>query len=139
HHLELRKRFVYDHYVPDLNGRRYGNYHAAAALCDLAGVQPPIDLRDRAEQLKQLLNRELWNETERWYVFRDPSGKTDLRYTVQMFKLVGSRVLDNQHLQGLLGHFNEAEFLSDYGLHSMSKLDEAYDQDDVDNGGGGSC
>ncbi|HEX7010908.1 MAG TPA: hypothetical protein VF184_13080 [Phycisphaeraceae bacterium] len=139
HHLELRKRFVYDHYLPDLNGRRYDSYHAAAALCDIAGVTPPADMRRRAEQLKRLLNDELWSEADRWYVFRDPAGRTGLRYTVQMFKLIGSGVLDDKHLQGLLSHLNEDEFLSDYGLHSMSKRDEAYDQVDIDNGGGGIC
>ena len=39
---------------------------------------------------------------------------------------------------GLLSHLNEREFLSDYGLHSISKLDPAYDQVDIDHGGGGS-
>ena len=34
---------------------------------------------------------------------------------------------------------NETEFLSEYGLHSMSKLDPAYDIVDIDNGGGGIC
>ena len=38
-----------------------------------------------------------------------------------------------------MSHLNEQEFLSDYGLHSMSKLDIAYDQVDIDNGGGGNC
>jgi hypothetical protein len=38
-----------------------------------------------------------------------------------------------------LSHLNEKEFLSEYGLHSMSKQDIAYDQVDIDNGGGGIC
>jgi hypothetical protein len=56
-----------------------------------------------------------------------------------MFKLFGSRVLDAEEEAGLLGHLNnEAEFLSAYGLHSMSKTDIAYDPADIDNGGPGS-
>ena len=44
-----------------------------------------------------------------------------------------------QQEAGLLAHLNsEVEFLSEYGLHSLSKTDIAYDQVDIDNGGGGS-
>jgi hypothetical protein len=38
--------------------------------------------------------------------------KKDLRYTVQMFKLIGSPVLDPDQAKGLLTHLNETEFLS---------------------------
>ena len=56
-----------------------------------------------------------------------------------MFKLFNSPVLDDEQVSGLLSHLNEAEFLSEFGLHSMSKTDSAYDQVDIDNGGGGAC
>ena len=54
-----------------------------------------------------------------------------------MLKLLGSGVLDGEQVEGLISHLNEREFLSAFGLHSMSKLDPAYDQIDIDNGGGG--
>ena len=56
-----------------------------------------------------------------------------------MFKFINSGVIDQKERDGLVSHLNEKEFLSKYGLHSMSKTDEAYDQDDIDNGGGGIC
>jgi hypothetical protein len=56
-----------------------------------------------------------------------------------MFKLFGGGVLDAEEEAGLLSHLNETEFLSAQGLHSMSKTDVAYDQVDIDNGGGGNC
>jgi hypothetical protein len=56
---------------------------------------------------------------------------------VQMFKPIAGMALDDEELEGLISHLNEAEFLSEWGLHSMSKLDPAYDQVDIDNGGGG--
>jgi len=62
-----------------------------------------------------------------------------VRYMAQMFKLFESEVIDEEIEQGLLSHLNDEEFLSDYGLHSISKKDEAYDQVDIDNGGGGNC
>jgi hypothetical protein len=56
-----------------------------------------------------------------------------------MFKLFGSEILDKEMESGLASHLNDEEFLSAYGLHSMSKKDAAYDQLDIDNGGGGIC
>lgn len=66
-------------------------------------------------------------------------GRRDTRYTMQMYKLFASGVLDAEEEAGLMSHLNQREFLSAYGFHSMSKLDVAYDQVDIDNGGGGSC
>jgi hypothetical protein len=137
-HLELRRGHPYNHVMPDLNGRRYANYLRAAELADLSG-QPEAYLRERAEALKTLLKREMWNPQTRWFDFRDGRGRKDTRYTIQMFKLFGSGVLDAEEDAGLLGHLNQREFLSEFGLHSMSKTDAAYDAVDIDNGGGGSC
>ena len=137
-HLELRRRYAYNHVMPDLNARRYANYLRAATLCDLAR-QPAPFLRERAELLKPLLKERLWDPQARWFRFEDGKGKSELRYTVQMFKPVGGGVLDKECEQGLLSHLNDKEFLSAYGLHSLSKRDPAYDQIDIDNGGGGIC
>ncbi|MCX6622682.1 MAG: hypothetical protein NTY38_16760 [Acidobacteria bacterium] len=138
HHLELRGKLRYDYVVPDLNGRRYRNYLTAAALAKMGG-RDRSDLLERARALKALLKEKLWSPKDRWYRLLTPSGSSELRYTVQMFKLFNSAVLGEEEEAGLLSHLNEKEFLSDYGLHSMSKLDPAYDQIDIDNGGGGIC
>jgi hypothetical protein len=137
-HLELRRRYPYNHVMPDLNARRYANYLRAATLCDLAGKPAPF-LRERAQLLKPLLKERLWDAQARWFRFEDGNGKRELRYTVQMFKPIGSGVLDKECEDGLLSHLNEEEFLSTYGLHSLSKRDPGYDQLDIDNGGGGIC
>jgi len=137
-HLELRREFKYNHVMPDINGRRYNNYKRVSELCEFAG-DPQPHLMERAEALKELLKEELWNPGIQWFNFINAQGEKDLRYTIQMYKMFDSDVLDEEMEQGLLSHLNEEEFLSDYGLHSMSKKDEAYDQVDIDNGGGGIC
>ncbi|HPO14920.1 MAG TPA: hypothetical protein PLI09_15870 [Candidatus Hydrogenedentes bacterium] len=137
-HLELRRGFPYNHVMPDLNGRRYMNYLMGDALCTLMGKPAPY-LKERTEALKKLLKQELWDSEHKWFLFKDETGKPDLRYTVQMFKLFNSPVLDEEETTGLLSHLNETEFLGEFGLQSMSKTDIAYDQVDIDNGGGGSC
>lgn len=137
-HLELRRGYPYNHVMPDLNGRRYANYMMASQLCETAGQPLPM-LRERAQALKVLLKQRLWNPEAKWFWFEDDNGAKDTRYTVQLFKLFGSNVLDEEEASGLLSHLNEEEFLSEQGLHSMSKTDIAYDQVDIDNGGGGIC
>ena len=137
-HLELRRQYLYNNYLPDLNARRYANYNAVAALCEMVG-QDGEYLRKRAEELKSLINKKMWSKKYKWFHHFDEKWNKDIRYTVQMFKLIGSGVLDKEQMEGLLSHLNEKEFLSEYGLHSMSKQDVAYDQLDIDNGGGGIC
>jgi len=137
HHLELRGKHRYDNYLPDLNGRRYDNYVAAYHLSKLARQEAGY-LLERAESLKRLVKDTLWSPADKWFYYLDENRGRHLRYTIQLFKLVASPVLDKEEQEGLLSHLNEAEFLSPFGMHSMSKRDEAYDQADIDNGGGGS-
>lgn len=138
HLLELRREYIYDYVMPDLNGRRYANYQAAATLSKAAGREEYEQLFARLEPLKKLLKQQLWSSKDKWFYFLNAENKKEMRYTIQMFKLIDSDVLDDQQRKGLLSHINEEEFLSDYGMHSMSKKDPAYDQIDIDNGGGGS-
>jgi hypothetical protein len=137
-HLELRREFTYNHVIPDLNGKRYKNYERVSELCELAGSPQPY-LMERAKELKRILKEQLWNSELKWFWYADDKGGKDVRYTIQMFMLLNSDVIDDEIKQGLLSHLNEEEFLSDYGLLSMSKKDMAYDQVDIDNGGGGVC
>ena len=106
-------------------------------LTRLAGTPDEI-LPVRAAQLKEKLKK-LWNGSKKWYDFIDADGNRDIRYTVQMFKFLNSPVIGAAEREGLVSHLNEREFLSKFGLHSMSKQDTQYDQDDIDNGGGGIC
>jgi hypothetical protein len=147
-HLELRKQYRYDHYLPDMNARRYAYYYAADTLRKLAGKTTTVDcgeqtwvvdLPKRAETLKAMIKEKMWSKKDKWFFWLDAKRNKHLRYTVQMFKLFSTGFLDREMEAGLLSHLNEKEFLSEYGMHSMAKHDPAYDQVDIDNGGGGIC
>ncbi|MDD2706576.1 MAG: hypothetical protein PHV34_01100 [Verrucomicrobiae bacterium] len=137
-HLELRKEHRYDHYLPDLNGRRHGNYMLAYRISVMAGKRAEF-LRKRALAIKKMLKEKFWSARDKWFHYLDKEMKPHLRYTVQMYYLLGAGVLDQEEEQGLLSHLNPEEFLSEHGLHSMAKHDPAYDEADIDNGGPGSC
>jgi hypothetical protein len=136
-HLELRRQYGYSHIVPDLNGQRCINFQMAATLSEMAGTPRP-DLQGRAKALRALLRARLWDAEEQWFAFEDKAGKREFRYTNILYLLVGTDALERQCEEGLLSHLNEREFLSAYGIHSMAKHDPAYDQVDIDHGGGGS-
>lgn len=136
HHLELRRGYPYRGILPDVNALRYQNYLRVWELSGLAG-KPVKALRQRAGELKQLLKKELWSEKDQWFLF-EADKKKDLRYTNFMYTLIGTGVFDQEVEQGLMSHLNDREFLGEYGIHSLSKLDPAYDQVDLDHGGGGS-
>lgn len=148
-HLELRSptfatdpQMRYDGIVPDLNLRRCSNFHLVAELCRLIGYTPEVDLAGRAEALKKLIHRKLFSPAHGWFRCRGHEGDEIYRYTIQMFKNLGwgDWVLTTESEAALVKHLmNEKEFLGPYGVHSLSKLDPAYYEDDVDNGGPGAC
>jgi hypothetical protein len=141
-HLEIRHpvgKLGYTHVIPDLNGRRYINYTRAAELSGLAG-KPRPDLVERAESLRKLLKRELWDAEKKWFAYEIPSFNPpirEFRYTNILYFLLGTGVLDEEQESGLLSHLKEGEFLSNYGLYSIAKHDPAFNPADVDHGGPG--
>ena len=136
--IELRGKYRYTNVMPELNGVRYNNYRLAWKLGRLAGENWDY-LLERAEALKVLLKETLWSPKDRWFFFMYPNGVKELRYTNQLYEMIGSKVLEKEEEEGLVSHLNDDEFLSPYGLHSMAKQDPAYDQVDIDSGGGGNC
>ncbi|HRQ51595.1 MAG TPA: hypothetical protein PLR74_13705, partial [Agriterribacter sp.] len=135
-HLELRRGYPYRGIMPDVNGLRYLSYIRAYQLSQIAG-KPAKILPARAAGLKQLLKERLWSARDNWFFF-ESQGKKDIRMTNFMYTLIGTGVFDAEVEKGLLSHLNDREFLGDYGIHSISRLDPAYDQVDIDHGGGGS-
>lgn len=141
-HLELRRGYLYDGEMPDMNLRRIVLLHRADALCRLAGHDPQVDLLARADALKKLCRERLWDASAGWFSGRCSDGKRTTRWTIQMFKALGwgDWVLDKDAADALVRHLMDPrEFLGDYGIHSLAKTDVAYDENDVDNGGPGAC
>lgn len=78
-----------------MNGRRYNNYKRVSELCEFVGKPQPY-LMERAKALKKLLKDELWDSEIKWFRFIDSQGNKDVRYTVQIFKLFVSDVIDEK-------------------------------------------
>lgn len=141
-HLELRFGNLYNGEMPDMNLRRIVLLHLADSLCRLAGHDPKIDLVRRADALKRLCREKQWDAKRGWFVGKCSDGKPTCRWTIQMFKALGwgDWVMDGDAEAALVRHLMDPkEFLGAYGVHSLAKIDPAYDDWDVDNGGPGAC
>lgn len=134
--LELRRTKTYEGYVPSPNAERCWSYRAADRLAVLAG-KPSPNLSQRAETLASILVEKLWSDSLGWFQTRDQAGNPHLCYSIQIFDLLRLEILDSAKQEAILRHLNDEEFLSKYGLHSLSKKDEGYDPADVDWGGPG--
>ena len=148
-HLELRgpthdtdPMMRYNGVMPDLNLRRCVNYRLVDELCKMINYKPQIDLVKRANALKELIHKELFDRKEGWFKCLSAEDCVIYRYTNQMFKALGWEdwCMKPEAEKALVKHLvDETQFLGRFGVHSLSKQDPAYYEDDVDNGGPGAC
>jgi len=134
--LELKKTGTYQFYVPSPNAERCWSYRALDELCRLANVKSP-DLSKRADALARLITREMWSEEYKWFLTIDTLGNKHFSPSIQIFDMLRCGVLSGDEEAKILSHLNENEFLSRYGVHSLSKEDKGYDLNDADWGGPG--
>lgn len=134
--LELKKSMEYQHFVPSPNAERCWSYRAVDELCDVAGIDNK-NLSRRADELAKTINESLWSDSYGWYLTRDRQGKLHFCPTIQIFDLLRCGVMSEKQQERVLRHLNDDEFLSEYGVHSLSKLDPGYDPHDADWGGPG--
>jgi len=140
HHGMLEMRGSgYEHMVPSPNGERVVIYRYLASLLEKFGhAEESVDFLKRAEEVRCELTGRLWDEETGWLKCLYPDGHTELVYSVQIFDLLGQGILSPEQEEKILTHLNEQEFLSEYGVNSVSKQDEwHFDLGDVDRSGAG--
>lgn len=134
--LELKKTGTYQFFVPSPNAERCWSYRAVDELCKWANV-PGRNFSPRADDLAQLITKELWSEEYKWFLTIDTLGRRHFSPSIQIFDMLRCGVLSKEQEMKILSHLNETEFLSQYGVHSLSKKDPGYDLNDADWGGPG--
>lgn len=134
--LELRRTDAYRHVVPSPNAERVWCLRAVDEMAGCIGL-PGQGLGARAEELGRLIQDELWSEELGWFRTLDAEGRPRTCWSIQIFDMLRFGFLDAEKRAALVKHLNDGEFLSDFGVHSMSKRDRGYDPSDVDWGGPG--
>lgn len=135
--LELKKTENYTHVTPSPNGERILTYQYLTEIYMLMGQKTPHDLIKRGEVLKEKFIQKLWNPEMLWINTLDEHGNPRISYSIQIFDIIRTGMLTREQELGILTHLKEGEFLSEWGIHSLSVTDPGYDPGDVDWGGPG--
>jgi len=135
--LELKVTADYQYYTPSPNAERLLIYDMLTKIYGWKNKPLPNDLNARGELLKATFVKELWDADKQWLFTLDEQRRTHTAYSVQIFDVLRTGILDKDKETKILTHLNEREFLSKYGIHSLSKKDEGYDPNDADWGGPG--
>ena len=134
--LELKKTGTYQFFVPSPNAERCWSYRAVDELCNLAKFSS-LNLSSRADNLAKLITQELWSNEKDWFLTIDTLGCRHFSPSIQIFDMLRCGILSKGQEEKILNHLNETEFISKYGVHSLSKEDSGYDLNDADWGGPG--
>jgi hypothetical protein len=134
--LELKKTASYQFVVPSPNAERCWSYRTVDELCQWVGAEKP-DLSSRSNVIAGLITKELWSEEHKWFLTKDTLGNLHFSPSIQIFDMLRCGILSKSQEEKILTHLNETEFLSPFGIHSLSKKDPGYDLNDPDWGGPG--
>ena len=138
HHLLEMRSSGYEHFVPSPNGERVKMYRFLASVLDRLGDPASENYRNRAENIRQTVVDTLWDSDMGWLRSLYPDGASELVYSIQIFDLLGRGILDHEQERRILSRITAKEFLSPFGVHSVSKTDERhFDLGDVDWSGPG--
>jgi hypothetical protein len=134
--LELRTD-GYDHVVPTVNGLAVEYLRWMAQLAGERHDPDAAKYAQRAEALNRSLQT-LWDEKAGWFDNLYADGSRQPIYTMHLFDLLGTSVVDDHQRQAIAAHLVPGEFLANLGIYAISKKDTVHwDRFDGDWGGGG--
>jgi hypothetical protein len=129
----------YNHVVPVVNGLAADYYHWLAKLATQRNDPDAAKFNHWGDALQNALREGLWDEPAGWFDNLYPDCSRKPIYSNHLLDLLGTSVITEHQRQALVAHIREGEFLADYGMYSISKLDTVHwDRMDADWGGGGS-
>lgn len=135
--LELKKTESYTHYTASPNSERILTFKLLTDMFGWLNKKTPHNLLQRGQQLKAVFREKLWDKDSQWLRGLDASKQPQNAYSIQIFDVLRSGIMSRKEEKGIVGHLNEEEFLSPWGVYSLSPIDPGYDPNDVDWGGPG--
>lgn len=135
--LELKKTESYTHFTASPNSERILTFKLLTDMFGWLDKKTPHNLMKRGEQLSTVFREKLWDKDNQWIRGLDASKQQQSAYSIQIFDVLRSGIMSSEEESGIVGHLNEEEFLSPWGVYSLSPKDPGYDPNDVDWGGPG--
>ena len=106
--LEMRGS-GWEHVVASPNAERAWALETLAELSDLTGAALPADdLRASAQQIREEVIRQLWDDEAGWFRTRYPDGHTELTYSIQAYDVLRSGACPPEVAAALLKHLRPA-------------------------------
>lgn len=113
--MDNSPRSVADEFYPPYSWVDYDANEALAAhylakMADVIGAQGVADeFRALHDELKTLVNRDMWSETDQFYWDLDKDGSFMKEMTVASFWPMWGRITDRRHVDGLVQHLNNPD------------------------------
>jgi hypothetical protein len=137
--LEM-KTSGYEHFVVSPNAERAWSLRALAEMHDAVGL--PLNesrqWRKKADSIAMAIKTHLWDDSTGWFISLYPSGHKEYVYSIQAYDAVHAGVCTPAMQRKLLSRLADKQFLSPYGISSVSQSDALhYEYNDTDWGGSG--
>ena len=116
----------YQHTVAATNGLAFAYFQQIAAWCASRHDPDAAQFTQWADQIRQAMTKELWDEKDGWFLNLYPDGSRHLVWSYHQFELLDSGMLSAAEQQRLIEHIKEGEFLAPYGMYSISKTDQTH-------------
>lgn len=128
----------YNHVVPITNELTIHLLYGMSRWAEYLKDENAPRYFEQAEKLKDLVNRNLWNEQLGWFENLYPDGSKQPIWTLHLFDLLGTDHLSGDQIIKLVSHIQDGVFLGKYGVYSIARKDSVHwDLIDADWGGGG--
>ncbi len=128
----------YNHVVPIVNVLTVHLLYRMSEWARLLNDKSCKTYFNEAEELKGLMNKNLWNDQEGWFDNLYPDGSKEAIWTNHLFDALGTDYLTGTQVNKLVSHIREGVFLGKFGVYSIARKDTVHwDLIDSDWGGGG--
>ena len=141
HNLLEMRGAGWEHFVASPNAERSWCLLQLAEMAKKIGYKNTSEIEEweqRAEKIKNAVQKELWNEEAGWFNSIYPDGHKEVVYSIQAYDAMRAGVCTPEMEKSLIAHLRDGAFLGLCGVTSVSKEDDIhFEVLDSDWSGGG--
>lgn len=140
HNLLEMRGSGWEHFVVSPNAERVSCLRLLTTMGKKLAYDPAEIKRweEEAENITRSVQKYLWDDRVKWFKSIYPDGYQDYVYSIQVFDILRTGICTAGMKDAVIAHLKEGQFLSGYGVESISKEDKIHHEVvDSDWSGGG--